>query len=291
MKLADIHILHQSGFYRVVDYKCHCTICSVTDPEYNTSFCLSFIRKGFFEYRSFRRNDEVHAGRMLISKPGYEHTTRHIDNQPDIVTIFDFSRTFYEETILEQYGDKLPWILKNNDIHSIMVSAGPEMEYLHHVILERIRSRDHSSLEIDELIMSLLEKTLLLLGSAKSPEVVTDRLKQQHLGTVEAAREFILTRFQENISLEQLARHCLVSPFHFSRIFRTITGESPHQYLLSVRMAHAKVLLKATARPVAAIAYECGFSSPEHFVTSFKKHLKVNPSAFRNSLAQKQQDF
>lgn len=285
MKLADIHILHQSDVYRVVDYKCHCNVCSVTDPEYNTSFCLSFIRKGFFEYRSFKRNDEVHAGRLLISKPGYEHTTRHIDNQPDIVTIFDFSRTFYEETILEQYGNKLPWILGNNDIHSLMVSAGPEMEYLHHRILQRLRSGDHTALEIDEMVMALLERTMQLLGSAKVPETIADRLKQHHLGTIEAAREFILTHFNENISLEQLARHCLVSPFHFSRIFRTITGESPHQYLLSVRLAHAKVLLKTTASSVAAIAYECGFSSPEHFVTSFKKHQKVNPSAFRYSLA------
>ena len=48
MKMADIHILHQSDFYRVEDFKCHCEVCSVTAPEYNKSFSISFIRKGFF---------------------------------------------------------------------------------------------------------------------------------------------------------------------------------------------------------------------------------------------------
>ena len=78
MKMADIHIMHQSDFYRVEDFKCHCDVCSVTDPEYNKSFSLSFIRKGFFEYQTFKRKDEVHVGRMLISKPGFDHVTRHI---------------------------------------------------------------------------------------------------------------------------------------------------------------------------------------------------------------------
>jgi len=291
MKLADIHILHQSGFYRVVDYKCHCTICSVTDPEYNQSFCLSFIRKGFFEYRSFRRKDEVHAGRLLISKPGFEHTTRHIDGQPDIVTIFDFKRSFFEETILDMYGNKLPWLLKNNDIHSVMVSAGPGLEYLHHRVIERIRSGEHSSLETDELVLDLLDQSMLVLGTAPVPAAVPDKLKQQHLGTVEKARAYIFTHYCEAVSLEQLALHCHVSPFHFSRIFRAISGESPHQYLLSVRLTHARILLEETNDPVSAIAYACGFNSPEHFVTAFRKHFKTNPGSLRSAQTGKKQDF
>lgn len=92
--LADVHILQRSDFYQVVDFSCHCNICSVTQPEYNESLCLSFIRKGFFEYRVFNGNQEVHIGRILISKPDYEQVTRHIDNQPDITTAFEFKKFF-----------------------------------------------------------------------------------------------------------------------------------------------------------------------------------------------------
>jgi len=93
--LADIHILHQSEFYRINDFKCHCDRCSVSQVEYDDSMFISFVRKGFFEFQTFRRNDEMHIGRMLVSKPGYEHTTRHIDSQPDLTTSFEFTTEFF----------------------------------------------------------------------------------------------------------------------------------------------------------------------------------------------------
>ncbi len=287
MKLADVRLLHQSDFYRIVDFKCHCRVCSVTGPEYNNSFNISFLRSGFFEYRSFRRKDELHTGRVLISKPGYEHTTRHIDNQPDIVTIFDFRRSFYEDTILVQYGSRLPWILRNNDLHSLMVNSTPGLEYQHHRLLEKIKSGHYSALEIDQMVIRLLENLMEMMGLARSPGIVPDRLKQQHLGTVEAARDFILSHFREPLSLQQIATHCHVSPFHFSRIFKTISSTSPHQYLNAVRLNHARILVSETSSTVASIAYECGFNSPEHFVTAYRNHFKVSPSAHRSLAAGK----
>ncbi|MGE5107388.1 MAG: helix-turn-helix transcriptional regulator [Sphingobacteriales bacterium] len=284
MKLADIHTLHQSDFYRVIDFQCHCNFCSVSNSEYNNGFSVSFIRRGFFEYQTFKRKEEIHAGRVLISKPGYEHTTRHIDNQPDVVTIFEFKHSFFTETILDIYGNKLPWILKNKDIHSIMLNATPELEYLHHRIFKKISSVNYNSLEIDELLIVLLEKVMSVLGSAETPELIPDKLKQHHLGTIETARDYILSHFKENISLQQLAAHCFVSPFHFSRIFKNIIGLPPHQYLSSVRLTHAKVLLTETNSPIADIAYDCGFNSPEHFVTAFKQYYKTNPSALRKQV-------
>ncbi len=281
MRLADIHILHQGDFYRILDFRCHCVECSVSEPEYNNGFSVSFTRKGFFEYQTFHRQHEVHAGRVLISKPGYEHITRHIDNQPDIVTIFEFKRNFFEESLLDVYGKKLSWVLTNNDVHSILITATPELEYMHYRLLKTTSSGIYNSLEIDELVIMLLEKAMQVLGNHTEPELVNDRLKQHHLSTIESARNYILQHFQEAVSLHQLAAQCFVSPFHFSRIFKTITGESPHQYLTNVRLTHAKVLLNETAMPVADIAYECGFNSPEHFVTAFKQHFHINPSALR----------
>lgn len=281
MQLADIHVLHRSDFYRVVDFQCHCEVCSVTNAEYNNSFSLSFIRKGFFEYRTFKRNDEVHVGRLLISKPGYEHTTRHIDNQPDLVTIFEFKRDFFEKTIMDVYASKLPWILKNNDIHSVMVNSTASLEYLHQRILQKLIQGKYNSLQVDEMVIGLLEKVMTVLGVAETPENIPDKLKRNHLGTMESARNYILSHFRENISLQQLAMHCCVSPFHFSRIFKTVIKTSPHQYLNSVRLTHARVLLMESNLPVSDIAYDCGFNSPEHFVTAFKQFHKVKPSEIR----------
>jgi len=281
MLTADIHTFHQSDFYTIADYKCHCDICSVSDPEYNESLCLSFIRKGFFEYQTFRRKDEMHAGRILISKPGYEHVTGHIDGQPDISTVIEFTADFFGE-IADQYP-QAAWFLKNNDIHSLLLKSSPELDYLHNSLWKKVQQKKAAGLQMDEMVLDLLDKVINILTHSDSIRSVGN-LKQLHLGTVEKAREYILANFSQDISLQQLAKHCLVSPFHFSRIFKTIMNVSPHQYLAEVRLNHAKILLTTTAQSISDITYTCGFSSPENFATAYRHRFKINPSGDRKQM-------
>jgi AraC-like DNA-binding protein len=282
--LADIHILHRSDVYQVVDFKCHCNVCSLSQPEYNDSLCISFVRKGFFEYNTFRRSHEAHSGRILVSKPGYEHTTRHIDNQPDITTVFEFQPEFLKE-IQVQYREEAGWFLSNHDIHSVLLLSGAETDYLHHVILELIRTGGADNLEVDELVFQLVDKVFGVMTNNKQAPFIADGIKKYHLPTIERAKEYILQHFRENISLQRLAKHCLVSPFHFSRIFKSILQTSPHQYVSAIRLHHARALLGSTDRPVADVAFDCGFSSAEHFATAYKQYFKVNPSSYRKQLS------
>jgi AraC family transcriptional regulator len=281
--LADVHILHQSDFYKITDFKCHCNVCSVSDPEYNESLCLSFIRKGFFGYQTFRKKDEVHAGRILISKPGYEHIATHIDGQPDITTVFEFTVDFFKK-IQEQYKPAA-WFLKNNDIHSLLLQSNPEMDYLHNRILKKLAKENASNLQIDEMAIELLEKAIDILTNSKEVPVIPDSLKQFHLVTVENAKAYIFENFSQNISLQRLAKHCLVSPFHFSRIFKAIMNISPHQYLTEMRLNHARVLLTTSEQSVTDIAFACGFNSVEHFATAYRYRYHTSPSKFRTSIA------
>jgi AraC family transcriptional regulator len=279
--LADIRILYASDFYQIVDFKCLCNVCSITQPEYNKSLCVSFIRKGFFEYRVFNGNQEAHIGRILISKPGYEHTTRHIDNQPDVTTVFEFKKDFFEA--LKEYYVDCSWFLKNNDIHAILLNCSVEADYLHHLILRLMQDKNASSLHIDEMVIYLLDKVMNTLSNSPSLSI-PENLKKYHLLTVETAKEFIHQYFSENISLHQLARHCYTSPFHFSRIFKTVLNLSPHQYLLRVRLQHAKMLITSSEKPIGDIAFECGFNSLEHFATAYKQHFKISPTKHRKEL-------
>lgn len=281
--LADVHILHSSDFYQIADFKCLCDVCSVTLPEYNNSFYLSFIRKGFFEYRVFNGNHEAHIGRILISKPGYEHTTRHIDNQPDVSTAFEFKKSFFE-TLKDHYAS-CAWFLKNNDIHSILLNSSAETDYMHQHILGSVQSKRASALQIDEMVMALLDKVMNTLGSKFNTSPVPQTFIKYHLTTIEAARQYIHEHFSENISLHQLAQHCHTSTFHFSRIFKAVLNMSPHQYLVCIRLQHAKILLTTTVKPVSDIAFECGFNSLEHFVTAYKQQFRINPTQHRRQLA------
>jgi AraC family transcriptional regulator len=279
--LADIHILYQSDFYKITDFKCLCDVCSVSAPEYNDAFYFSFIRKGFFEYRTFRRKDEVHTGRILLSKPGFEHTTMHLDKQPDVTTVFEFRKESYEK-IKEQYSSKAEWFFNNHDLHCVLLNSNAPTEYIHFSILNSIKSGKSTQLEIDEKVLALLENAMGILTSKQFGAQVPDMIRKHHLATGESAREYMQLHFAENISLNEIADHCHVSAFHFSRIFKSIFQTSPHQYLTAVRLQHAQVLLLGSEKQVAEIAYECGFNSPEHFVTAYKQKFNQTPSTFRH---------
>src|SRR5213593_327900 len=115
---------------------------------------------------------------------------------------------------------------------------------------KKVEKGNTAHLQIDEMVMELLDGVMSILTQTTNFPVLTDSLKQFHLGTVENARAYILENFTQDISLRQLAERCLVSPFHFSRIFKTVMNISPHQYLREVRLNHAKILLTTTGQSI-----------------------------------------
>jgi len=219
-----------------------------------------------------------------MTKPGCEHTTRHIDNQPDIVTLFEFKGSFFQR-LREEYSRPANWFLNNDDIHAMMLSCSVEAEYVFNHIVQLIQGNRVDRLRVDEEVLRLLDIILSRIGNVTDVPVLPDRLKQNHLVTIERAKEYMFNNFNEDISLNELAEYCYVSPFHFSRIFKAVMNTSPHQYLLSLRLQHARFLLTTTSRPVNDIGFESGFNSAEHFVTAYKQSFHVTPSQHRMQLA------
>jgi AraC family transcriptional regulator len=276
---ADIHTLYTSGFYRIVDFKCRCVDCRTSKPEYSASFCVSFVRKGNFLFNVFRNSLDSYNGCVLVTKPGYERTVTHTHTVPDECTIFDFKTDFYN-SVLEQYGSVEFFF--DNDLHSTLLKTDPELEFLHFYILQLILSGSGSKLEIDNLVLEVLEKVLGNLGPYKPDSVINARFKRNHLYTIERAKTFITQNFANDISLMEIAEHCNVSPFHFSRIFKSFTESSPHHFLLTVRLKHAEILLRSTSLPVMEVAFSSGFNSIEYFTAAFKNKYKCPPAKFRN---------
>ena len=101
------------------------------------------------------------------------------------------------------------------------------------------------------------------------------------MSTIERAKLYLQDHFTEDISLQEVASHCNVSPFHFGRTFKKFTNYSPHQYLLTIRLKHAELLLRNTTRPILDICFLSGFNSLEHFVTMFKQRYHVSPTQYR----------
>jgi AraC-like DNA-binding protein len=69
-----------------------------------------------------------------------------------------------------------------------------------------------------------------------------------------------------------------------SRLFKKTTGFAPSQYLIRLRMAHARRLLRETTKSMIDIGLEVGYSSPRHFAQMFRRAVGVTPSEYRHQI-------
>jgi AraC family transcriptional regulator len=96
--------------------------------------------------------------------------------------------------------------------------------------------------------------------------------------------DYVEANLHRAILLTELAEIAALSPFHFSRAFRKAIGRTPVRYVWSRRVERSKRLLRDRVLPLAAIAYDCGFSSQSHFTTVFKRETGVTPLRYRAGL-------
>ncbi|MFG2566215.1 helix-turn-helix domain-containing protein [Streptomyces sp. NPDC048567] len=93
--------------------------------------------------------------------------------------------------------------------------------------------------------------------------------------------DYMHERLDQDLTTDDLARTARFSKFHFSRMFREVTGVSPGRFLSALRIQEAKRLLVGTGRSVADISAQVGYSSVGTFSSRFKECVGLSPSRFR----------
>ncbi|SDG57392.1 AraC family transcriptional regulator [Desulfosporosinus hippei] len=95
------------------------------------------------------------------------------------------------------------------------------------------------------------------------------------------AIDYIHANYQTAFSLNDLAMVTNLSPYHFSRVFKAEVGKTPMDYMLDVKIYHAKELfLKCRDKSVTEICFESGFNNLSHFSRTFLKKVGITPTDF-----------
>ncbi|MDD2971288.1 MAG: AraC family transcriptional regulator [Lachnospiraceae bacterium] len=94
---------------------------------------------------------------------------------------------------------------------------------------------------------------------------------------------YIELHYREPLSLDDLASIENISKFHLSREFKYYIGVTPNEYIINMRLSHAKELLKYSTTPVGEIAALCGISNVSHFINLFKARESRTPLAYRKA--------
>ena len=96
-------------------------------------------------------------------------------------------------------------------------------------------------------------------------------------------RDFLLSCYDQPLTVSAAARVATLSPFHFQRMFKLAFGQTPMQFLQQTRLEAARRLLAHTGDGIAAICFAVGFESPGSFTWLFRKRFGVSPRGFREN--------
>lgn len=86
-----------------------------------------------------------------------------------------------------------------------------------------------------------------------------------------------------DITIEEIARSCNVTPCYFRRLFKEYAGKTPTEYRMEFKMNTAKRMLESGEFKVEHIAETLGFESASYFCRMFKKRFKLTPIEYKNS--------
>jgi transcriptional regulator GlxA family with amidase domain len=103
----------------------------------------------------------------------------------------------------------------------------------------------------------------------------------QDLVLLRRARDQMDRDYAQPLDVPALARGALMSPGHFSRMFRAAYGETPYSYLMTRRIERAKALLRRGDMSVTDVCFAVGCTSLGSFSTRFTELVGESPSAYR----------
>ena len=136
-----------------------------------------------------------------------------------------------------------------------------------------------SSLRSEELALRLIERVIALMsGDRRTPAAPTGRETRR---VIEAIR-LIESDAARPLELREMAAVAGMSKYHFLRVFRRLTGMTPHRYLVSVRLRHAALALASSRRPVIAVALDAGFGDLSTFNRTFRAVFGLTPTQYRD---------
>jgi AraC-like DNA-binding protein len=257
----------QRGAVAATDYRCNGGAAGEPFVEVHAGYTVSYVREGSFTYCLRGDAFELVAGSVLVGRPGDEYVCTHEHAAGDECLSFELA-----PALVDAIGAP-PAVWRAGGVPPL-----PELMVLGE--LAQSAAEGASDVGLDEVGMTLASRLADVIGgrTSKRPEAgARDRRR-----AVEAAL-WIDEHSDEPLDLESTARAAGLSAFHFLRLFASVLGVTPHQYLVRSRLRHAARLLADHDVPVTDVAYDVGFGDLSNFVRTFHRAAGVSPRAFRQA--------
>lgn len=157
----------------------------------------------------------------------------------------------------------------------IHVGLSQELLLIFHALIKTIKN---ASPGYHQLISGL---TLQILAIAYNASVYKEENKEDDFQYILKAKFLLQEKIGEKTSMTHISKKLAVSYSKFRKDFKYVTGVSPNQYHLEIRLTKAAELLEASNLSITEIAYQTGFETLFYFSRIFKKKYEMSPKDYR----------
>ena len=263
---ASSRALASGAGWRVSDVLCTSGPRDRAFEERHGGVAIAAVLAGTFSYRGSHGRALMTPGSLLLGNSETCFSCGHEHGEGDRCLSFYFDAAVFER-IAADVGARRAEFSRNR----IAANRATAPAITHALQLL------HGQADAAEVAYSL---AALALRMNQSVRVAATSLRDERR-VIDVVR-WLEQSIAEPHTLDALAGRAHLSPYHFLRVFKSVVGASPHQFILRARLRLAAQQLVATAEPVTAIAYSVGFSDLAHFTRSFSAEFGMSPMRYRS---------
>jgi AraC family transcriptional regulator len=263
--LAATLLAHGAG-WTVRDVVCTAGPEDRPYEEQHDAFTIAVVLEGSFQYRSTGVSELMSPGSLLLGNHGQCFECAHEHGVGDRCVSFEYSPAFFEAASLER---RFP-VARIPPLRALAPRIGAA----------QLGTQLPSRLNLEELAIDLAGDVLDVLTDVRDLRAIVTPADERRISTVV---RYINAHMGLPLPLDHLADVARMSRFHFVRVFRRVTGVTPHQYVLRARLRAAAMQLAASADPIVEVAFGVGFGDLSNFSTAFRTEFGVSPARYRRA--------
>jgi AraC family transcriptional regulator len=240
--------------------------------EQHSAVYIAVVAAGTFQYRSGPGQQLMTPGSLLLGNPGQWFECGHDHAAGDRCVSFGYTPEFFEQATADRGLRGSGALLK-----ALRVPAVREVAPLVARACAGL-SGGLSALAWEELAVGMAARVVGLLAEVGVTE--GDAPPRAVARVTEVIREIEVAP-GEAFTLAKLAGRAGMSPYSFLRSFEQVSGTTPHQYILRVRLREAAEQLVAEESKVLDVALDCGFGDVSNFNRTFRAEFGCSPREYR----------
>lgn len=245
---------------------------------------LVIITSGKGEHIAGEERYKVRAGDVFLLKPGTPHAYKNTIDLKLINLLYlpeELSLPLYDLADAPGYHaffELEPAMRIRHGFRSKLHVDSKQLEQLEYLAGELEKECSEAKPGCRFRLAAIMMRLIGLLSDFYAVGDAPDREELMRLGNVIS---YIERNYTKELTLESLAKRASMSPSTLHRAFTTALGESPINYLISVRLAKAKEMLISSTLSISEISMRTGFRDSNYFSRIFKKRTGKSPREYR----------